>query len=563
MRSFRGRAAFLLAAGVPLAFLGVFFAYPVAALVGRGFVGDGGVDFSGFAEVFSRPRTWRVLRQTLGQATWATAVVAVLGVPAAHILYRRRFPGRGALRVLLAVPFVLPAVVVGVAFRSLLSSSGALGWTNLDGTMAGVVLALIFFNFGVLTRAVGLHWAQLDSRPEEAAAALGASPARVFGTVTLPRLAPAIASGGALVFLFSATAFGTVLILGGVRYGTIETEIWLQTTQMLDLRAAAVLSVVQFAIVALVLSGAGVARGKRNRAATLGAAGGGARAGSAIVRRGQGSAARLRANDLPALGVTLLIAAFLLAPLAELVGRSLRTPQGWGLGNYARLAERGGVSGLPDSLLGAAARSAEVAGKAAVLALVLGLLIAGVLARPLRSRAGRRTQGAVEAILMLPLGVSAVTVGFGFLIALNKPPLDLRTSPLLLPIAQAIVALPLVIRAVLPAWRGVSERAREAAAVLGARPSRVLASIDGPVLVRASAVGGALAFAVAAGEFGATAFLSRPETATLPVAIYRLLGRPGAANFGTALAACVLLAAMTSLVMALAERSRSPVGGAL
>src|SRR5690606_29053718 len=165
-----------------------------------------------------------------------------------------------------------------------------------------------------------------------------------------------------------------------------------------------------------------------------------------------------------------------------------------------------------------------------------------------------------DALFMLPLGVSAVTVGFGFLIALDRPfglALDLRGSPVLVPIAQAVVAVPLVVRTVLPVLRAIDSRLHDAAAVLGAGPARVLADVDWPVAARSLGLAVGFAFAVSLGEFGATSFLARPDRPTLPVVIFRLLGRPGAENLGMALAACVLLGALTAAVMGLAERLRS------
>jgi thiamine transport system permease protein len=257
---------------------------------------------------------------------------------------------------------------------------------------------------------------------------------------------------------------------------------------------------------------------------------------------------RVTRRDVPAAVITGLGLCFVLAPLAALAIRSLKTSDGWGLGNYARLAVAGAVAGVPGSALGTAGRSLLIALQAAVLALVLGLLVAYVLSR------SPRGAGLIDAVFMAPLGISAVTVGFGFLITLDHPPFDLRTSPLLLPIAQALVALPLVVRTVLPVLRGIDPRLRQAGAALGVGPGRVLATVDVPLAARSVGLAAGLAFAVALGEFGATTFLARPETTTLPVAIYRLIGRPGLDNFGTALAGCVLLAAMTGVVMAVAER---------
>ena len=549
-RRWPGWLGWAVAAGVPLAFLGVFFAWPVLSLVGRGFVPAGALDLSGVADVLARPRTWRILGQTLTQAVLGTAGAVLLGLPGAYVLYRCRFRGRGLVRAMATVPFVLPTVVVGVAFRSLLAEGGPLGFLRLDGTQAAVVLALVFFNYAVVVRTVGGLWARLDPRAEQAARALGASPWRAFLTVTLPALAPAIASAASIVFLFCATAFGVVLVLGGARYGTVETEIWVQTTQFLDLRAAAVLSVVQVVLVGAALAVAGRARRRSERALQLGTA---EAAHPLRLRRG----ARPGPDLLPALVTAAVVGLLLLLPLAGLVVRSLRTADGWGLGNYLALGTTGGDNALTVTVWEATANSLRIAVDATTLAVVVGVLVAMVASRRPRSRAGRRAVGLVDALFMLPLGVSAVTVGFGFLITLDHPPLDLRSSPVLVPIAQAVVAVPLVVRTLLPVLRAIDPRQREVAAVLGASRARVLATVDGPYLVRGLGLAIGFAFAVSLGEFGATTFLARPDRPTLPVVIFRLIGRPGAENYGMALAASVVLAVLTAGVMALAERLRT------
>jgi len=120
---------------LPLAFLAVFFAWPVIGLVARGFVGDDGFSLNGVSDVLSSPRTWRIIGQTLTLAVAGTVVSVLLGVPGAYLLYRCRFPGRGFVRALVSVPFVLPTVVVGVAFGSLFATSGPLGWLGLHNYM--------------------------------------------------------------------------------------------------------------------------------------------------------------------------------------------------------------------------------------------------------------------------------------------------------------------------------------------------------------------------------------------------------------------------------------------
>jgi thiamine transport system permease protein len=539
--------AIVLGAGVPLAFVGLFFAWPVVTMMGRGLLPAGTLDLGGFADVLARPRTLRLLGLTVGQAALASAICVVLGLPIAHVLYRLRFRGQRMLRALVVLPFVLPTVVVGVAFRTLLRKGGLLGALELDGTFAAILLALVFFNVAVVVRTVGTTWEGLDARQEEAARVLGAGPQRVWWTITLPRLAPAIVSAASIVFLFCSTAFGVVLVLGGTRFGTIETEIYLLTTQFLDLRAASVLSVTQLVVVVLLLLVAARARGRRT-----------------AQRRVQAALASRppRSGDLPAVAVTVVVAAFLALPIVALVLRSLRTADGWGIGNYVALGGTGSRNALVVPVWVALGNSLVVAVQATAMALLIGLAASLVISRRPRSLGLRRALSVFDGALMLPLGVSAVTVGFGFLITLNQPPFDLRSSPVLVPIAQALVALPLVVRTILPVLAGIDGRMRESAAVLGSAPWRVLLDVDLAIVARPVLAASGFAFAVALGEFGATSFLSRPDRPTLPVVIFRLIGLPGGDNFGMAIAASVVLAAVTVGVIALVERLRVGTMGA-
>jgi thiamine transport system permease protein len=243
---------------------------------------------------------------------------------------------------------------------------------------------------------------------------------------------------------------------------------------------------------------------------------------------------------------------FLMAPIASLVSASLRRGESWGLENYRALGTTGVRNALLVPAIQGLSNSLVIALAASVIALLLGSSVAYLVSRP----AGGRALTLLDGLFMLPLGVSAVTVGFGFLITLDRPPIDLRSSSLLIPIAQAMVALPLVVRTVAPVLRSIDDRQRQAASSLGAGPLRVLLTVDVPVAWRALLAAAGFAFAVSLGEFGATSFLARDDNPTLPVVIYHLIGHPGAENFGMAMAASVLLAATTAAVMFAVQRLR-------
>ncbi|WP_086025544.1 ABC transporter permease [Streptomyces sp. e14] len=525
---------------LPVAFFAVFFAYPVAAIVRRGLRVDGTWQFGRFADVLGDQGIRHVLWFTTWQALASTALTLLVALPGAYVLARFDFPGRQVLRAVVTVPFVLPTVVVGTAFLALLGHGGLLDqlWgVRLDTTVWAILLAHVFFNYAVVVRTVGGLWAQLDPRQEEAARMLGASPLTAWRKVTLPALAPAVAAAALMVFLFTFTSFGIVQILGGPAFSTLEVEIYRQTSEIFDLSTAAVLTLVQFAAVGAILAVHAWTVRRRESALKLVDA-----ALTARRPRGAGQWALLA-------GVLATIALLLLLPLAVLVQRSLTAP---GFGYYRALTDPDGGVFLvaPITAIGT---SLSYAAAATAIALVIGSLAAAALTR---RDAGRLVRG-FDALLMLPLGVSAVTVGFGFLIALDKPPLDLRQSWILVPLAQALVGVPFVVRTMLPVLRAVDVRLREAAAVLGASPWRVWREVDLPMVRRALLVAAGFAFAVSLGEFGATVFIARPDNPTLPVAVARLLSRPGDLNYGQAMALSTILMLVCAVALLLLERLRT------
>ena len=505
---------------VPAAFLGVFFLYPVGTILVRGLGADGLDRLLGLP---GRASFRGVAWFTVWQATVSTLLTVVVALPGAHLLARRRFRGRALFRAATTVPFVLPTVVVGGAFLALFDRLGLVdGPFRATRTVWAILAAHVFFNVAVVLRTVGGFWEGLDHRPEEQARVLGATPWQAFRWVTLPRLWPSIAAASSIVFLFCFTSFGVILILGGPTRATLETEVWRHAVFRGDLASATALAVVQLAAVLAMVVVAN--RLQRRRAV-----------GQRPVRRKVPRAgARLLAGNLGLLGAVLGL------PVAVLVERSLAIDGGWSLRNYAALSDR--VNLLPVSAIGALQNSLLFAVVATGLAVVVGGLASLVVVH------GRRAASrAFDLGMMLPLGASAVTLGFGMLIALDEPPLDLRSSRWLVPVAHALVGVPFVMRTVVPTLRGIDSRLREAAATLGASPARVRREVDLPIAARALAVGAGFSFAVSLGEFGATSFLPRnPDRLTAPLALFRLLGTPGETLRGQAMALAVVLMVLTA-----------------
>ncbi|MCY3619629.1 MAG: iron ABC transporter permease [Acidimicrobiaceae bacterium] len=513
-------------------FMALFFVWPIGGVIARGLGGSGPAAVLG--DVLGSESHRSVIWFTVWQAAVSTALTVAVALPAAGAMARLQFRGQRIVRALSTVPFVLPTVVVAAAFEGLfdrfnLSGGGAL---TLRHTVWAILLAHVFFNYAVVLRTVGAHWSALDARVEDQARVLGASRLKVFRRVVLPRLAPSIAAASAIVFLFSFTSFGVVLVLGGPTRATIETEIYRYAVTRIDLETAAALAVVQLvAVVALVVVSNAL---ERRRAVAEPAAS----FANAPRRRGLGLVVNLA-----------LMAAILGLPIAVLVERSLAAGRGGGytLRNYNALADR--VNLLPDTALAALRNSLTFAVPATSLALLVGGAATLVVIRSGR-RGGRGLGRFFDVGLTLPLGTSAVTVGLGFLLVLNRGPIDIRTSVIIVPIAHAVVGIPFVVRTLVPMLRTVNPRTREAAAVLGASPRRVQREVDLRVAARGLAVGAGFAFAVSLGEFGATSFIPRrPETLTAPLALFRLLGTPGETLRGQAMALAVALMALTAVAV--------------
>jgi thiamine transport system permease protein len=519
-----------LAFSLPLLFLLFFFLYPLGAILLRSFL------WSDLPVLPNLGYLARVLWFTLWQATASTLLTLFLGLPGT------------------TVPFVLPTLIVATALSSLIGPNGVVNTAlmrifrldapplDLQHTIWIVLLAHVFYNYSVIVRVVGSFWATLNPRLEEAARALGASRWRAWREITLPQLMPAIAAAALLTFLFCFTSFGVVMILGGPRLATVEVEIYRQAVHLLNLPLAATLSLIQLFLTFSIMS---VYTALQRRTAR-----------PLDYRSRQATQVRpttWHARGWVAANVVLMIA-LLLIPLSALVWRSFTLGGAFTVRYYQALWQDPGRSIFFTPPPTAIRNSLLFALAAVALSLVLGTLSGYLLAS--RDALLQRVVAWLDPLFVLPLGASAVTLGFGYLITFGRPPLDWITSPLLVPIVHALIAFPFVLRSVLPALRGIRPSLGEAAATLGASPARVWWAVDLPLIARPLAVGAVYGFTISVGEFGATLLIARAEYATIPVTLYRYLSQPGQVNVGQALAMSVLLMLLCAISFLLIERFR-------
>ncbi len=170
------------------------------------------------------------LRISVISSVAAAALSVVLGVPLAWVLARREFRGRRVLRAVVILPMVLPPVVGGAALLFALGRRGVVGepLDDLTGivlpfSLAGVIVANTFVAMPFLVLTVEGALAGTDQRNEQAAASLGASPLRIFWSITLPAIAPSLRAGIVLAWARALGEFGATVTFAGNLQGRTQT----------------------------------------------------------------------------------------------------------------------------------------------------------------------------------------------------------------------------------------------------------------------------------------------------------------------------------------------------
>jgi len=481
----------------PVVFLSVFFVVPVANALLRFF------RFSAFSDALSNQSLRGVAWFSLWQAIISTLVTLAIGLPATWALSRFTFPGSRLARGILTAPFVLPAVVV---------AAGVLAITDSRGVIP-ILWAHVVFNVSVVLRIVGPRWSMVNLRLENAAATLGAHPSRTFTLVVWPQISDAVISAATLIFIYCFTSFGVIAILGGVSRRTLESEIFTQAVRLGNTTTATALAVLQAMIIGVVFFI--TRRSSRPNSTSL------------HVSAPQALRTKPSHRTTPLI-ITAAAIVIVASPLLATIYRSLVVNSQLSLSAWRSIFS-GSLPALSVSPQSVISTSLMFAITAACICVPLALLVV--------------TTSAPRALFSLPLAISAATLGIGLIITFNTSPYAWRSERWFIPVIHAVIALPLVIRALEPAASAIPHSLRNASATLGASPFATWRRVELPLLKPALLRATGLSMAISLGEFGATSFLSRSGSTTLPIAIAQLLGRPGVATqqAGFALAALMVL----------------------
>lgn len=519
---------------IPAVFAFFAFLLPLGMILVRSFSFPGGitnVNINASAKI-----VWF----TFWQALVSMLLTMIVGLPGAYIFSRYQFPFRKVISSIISIPFILPTVVAAAGINALIGPRGFINLIlmkllnlttppiQLMNTIWIILIAHVFFNTSLVIRTVSSAWIRVDRSLEESGRILGASQLKTFWKITFPLIRPSIFSAMLLVFLFDFTSYGVILILGGPRFSTIETEIANQTLKLFNLPTAAVLSIIQIIIsVAIIRLERQISR-----------------------QASKGKKIKIYDENLKkpknnwektmVWSIICFLLALTLLPLLSLIFRSFfvfsretgRTglQPGFTFVFYKQLFinERNSFFYVPPfTAIFYSIRNGVIS---SIISLITGLLTVYGLKVTKKGKW-------IESFLTLPLGTSSVTLGLGYLLLFSH----YMQFPLVIPFAHSVISLPFVIRTLQPAISGIPENIHQAASVLGTKKKDFFWRVDFPIIRRPLIHAGIFAFTISMGEFGAASFLTRPETPTISVAIYRFLGQAGAMNYGQGMAMATIL----------------------
>ncbi|GAK60421.1 maltooligosaccharide ABC transporter, permease component [Candidatus Vecturithrix granuli] len=527
MKSYR---TFFVLSLFPLTFLIIFFYFPLLSILKEGFWdAPGHLTVQYLLATIKDPYNRRVILFTLKQAVLSTGLTFVLGFPGAYLAAKFTFPGKSLLKAITTVPFVLPSIIVSLGFVLLFGNNGALNKAlmaifdlqtpplRILYSLKAIVLAHAFYNFPLVVRLVAAVWSSIDPRIEDAARSLGAREYRVFWHVTLPMLFPGILASLALTFIFSFMSFAVVLVLGGVKYATIEVNIYTLMTVLLDYKMGSALAIVQslFSLSFMFFYARVLEFGSRTEKV-------------AVETNGNKPPLFAHARDLFTwrgvllISYLLLICLIILGPLVSVLAFSVIHQEGgqamFSLKSYHKILTIPYTPILGTTPLQSIQNSLFFGIMTVLFSLPLGVSIAFLL-----TRTRFPCKPFFDTLVMLPLGISSVSLGLGYVRSFHRPPLMIAGTWYAIVFAHTVIAYPFVMRSVMPILKKMTASLTDAAMSLGATRLQAFLQIELPIVKPGIIVGATFAFAISIGELGATYLLYRPALTTMPISIYRFL----------------------------------------
>ena len=495
---------------VPFLLLALFFYVPVIIVFITGFSKEG------LKAVVADSYCRSICLFSLKQGALSTLLSAAIGFPGAYILARYTFRGKGFIKALITVPYVLPPIAAVLGIVLLIGNNGIINralMALLDAeqpplkllySLKAILIAHTFYNIPLFIRFVYPVWEKIPASMYEAGRSLGAGRWRLFGTVTCPWLLCAIIAACALIFVLCFMSFSIVLVLGGgPQFSTMEVEIYKLAKTTSQITKACALGGLESLITLLFISIYTLAGHQQNSYPVP------------VGKHGTVEAKKLSLRHFPALLYIIFLILYVAMPMATIALNSFTEKSGWGKENgftlkwYKAFAQTNMYSPVLNTIF--------IAVSTVICAIVLSLIISAVISR------WPKGSFLVQIFFFASLGISSILLSLGFMLTISN--LGFRPNGKLLLIAVHTAAvLPFTIKAISLFYNRINRRCIECAQSLGAKPLRILWTVKLPMIKNGIFTAGIFAFAVSAGEVNGALMLAPEGFATMPVAIYRLIG---------------------------------------
>ncbi len=482
---------------MPILFFLIFFYFPVIFFLGENF------SFSGLFSFLTDTLYIKIFSFTFKEAFLSAFLTTLLALPGAYLVARTHFRGRSIFLSLSLIAFVMPGISVALGFVLLFGRRGlffSMFGVNIPilYTFWAIILAHIFYNFALSVRIIGSQWEKLSINYEEEAKIQGANALQVFYFVDLPYLFPSILSSFFIIFIYSFMSFAIVLVLGGVRYVTLEVEIYMYLTKLINFVEAAKLVWIQFIVLLifaylLLITKRGITFEYEN---------------DEVIRKG-----------FPIWGyIYLIIVAFIVfVPMgAMLLGGFWdfihhRITLLW----FRNIFSQGFSPFVGTTLLLPIGNTFRYGIYTVLLTIILVVL--GSFYIIYRGR----YKNLFSLIFISSLFISPITLAFSYIFLGNW---IFIPSRILIVLAHSMIALPVAMQIFFGARESVPLSLREAAFIDGAGILKTFIFVELPMLIPALISTITITFAISIGEVGATLLLyEAPENMTISVAMVRLL----------------------------------------
>jgi thiamine transport system permease protein len=469
---------------IPILFIVLSVLYPLVNL----FIFSGGFEINVIKE------NANIIFFTIKQAFISSFLTMLLGLPGAYLVARTKLNefSKSLFRILSAIPFVLPGITVSMGFLLAYGKEGLITKIlNLFGykerilfTFTAVILGHIFYNFPLFIRIVGETWEKIDGSIIEASKIDGANKIRTLFLIELPFLITSILKAFFLTYVYTFTSFAIVLILGGIKFSTIEVSIYMYTRILFDFKSALTLASFQILFISILAYFLNLKK--------------------EIFQSGH-----VKKEKFPKWGFFyfILIFLFLFVPLFySFFSGFIPYGGGFGIENFRRL-----FSLNLSQFIGTDIKSLIFYSLILPLFSTLIVIIIASIAS-YYSVKGKK----FDYILVIPAAISPVTIAFSYIL--------LRISPFYsLILVYSLISLPIVYGLIESGWKTLNFELEEAALLDGANLWILNTKIRFPLIKYHLLTAIVYAFTISLGEMSATITISEPPISTFSIAIYRLL----------------------------------------